>query len=111
MNTEDDNQQRREHSSSVVIRGLDATTFAQMEDFVDDLQSRPLDRLLNDLPKLARLSATKFALVSYVLKRKFESASTEEKESIRRILEASRTSPEPVMQERMERLLERLEPA
>jgi hypothetical protein len=100
---------QREQSSSVVIRGLDATTFEQMEDFVDDLQQRPLDRLLRDLPRLARLSSTKFALVSYVMKRKFEGADATERERIRdQVTSVTSTEPEPDPRERLERLLERL---
>lgn len=101
-------KQDREQSSSVVIRGLDATTFEQMEDFVDDLQQRPLDRLLQDLPRLARLSSTKFALVSYVMKRKFEAAAPVERERMRETISAATTGVEDDARERLVRLLERL---
>lgn len=106
---EDGRLNRREQSSSVVIRGMDATTFAQMEDFVNDLESRPLDRLLHDLPKLARLSATKFALVSYVIKGKFENASTADRDLMRERIGASAQTQDEEPRERLSRLLERLQ--
>ena len=46
-------------ASSVVIKGIDARTFTEMEGFVKDLEARPVERLLRDLPELAGLSATK----------------------------------------------------
>ncbi len=100
---------RREVSSSVVIRGLDATTFAQMEDFVNDLEGRPLDRLLRDLPKLAKLSATKFALVSYVVAGKYRSATLEMKETIRETIRGTLSTPiDAEAQLRIGKMLERL---
>ena len=54
-------------ASSVVLRGIDARTFSEMESFVKDLEGRPIERLLRDLGQLAELSATKVALVSYVM--------------------------------------------
>jgi hypothetical protein len=99
----------REPSSSVVIRGMDATTFEQMEAFVDDLQQRPLERLLKDLPRLARLSSTKFALVSYVIKRKFDSAPTQEREAMRASIQTSAAAePDEGTRERLGKLMERI---
>jgi hypothetical protein len=54
-------------ASSVVMKAIDATTFTEMERFVKDLESRPIERLLKDLPDLADLPATKVSLVSYVI--------------------------------------------
>ena len=56
-----------ESASSVVIRGIDARTFTEMESFVKDLEARPVERLLRDLPELADLPLTKVSLVSYVI--------------------------------------------
>lgn len=100
---------RRELSSSVVIRGLDATTFAQMEHFVDDLEAQPLDRLLRDLPKLARLSTTKFALVSYVIAGKFKNAPEGEKKVIRNSVQnAVAAELDAETRKRLGKILERL---
>ncbi|HET7711952.1 MAG TPA: hypothetical protein VFL80_08475 [Thermoanaerobaculia bacterium] len=101
---------RRDVSSSVVIRGLDATTFAQMEDFVNDLEGQPLERLLRDLPKLAKLSSTKFALVSYVVAGKFRAADQAQKESIREAIAGALSVPQidPEAHSRIGKMLERL---
>ena len=61
-------------ASSVVIRGIDARTFSEMESFVKDLEARPVERLLRDLPQLADLPMTKVSLVSYVMYTKFRAA-------------------------------------
>ena len=70
-------------ASSVVLRGVDARTFSEMESFVTDLESRPTERLLKDLPQLVTLSATKVSLVSYVIGGKYRKGTTEEKQMIR----------------------------
>ena len=70
-------------ASSVVIRGIDAQTFSEMESFVKDLESRPTERLLRDLPQLAELSATKMSLVSYVIAGKYRAADAQQKKAIR----------------------------
>ena len=66
-------------ASSVVIRGIDARTFSEMETFVKDLEGRPVERLLRDLPALAALSQTKVSLVSYVMHARFRAAEPGEK--------------------------------
>lgn len=66
-------------ASSVVIRGIDARTFSEMESFVKDLEARPVERLLRDLPQLADLPMTKVSLVSYVMYTKFRAADAAER--------------------------------
>lgn len=66
-------------ASSVVIRGIDARTFSEMESFVKDLEARPVERLLRDLPELADLPMTKVSLVSYVMYTKFRAADAAER--------------------------------
>jgi hypothetical protein len=61
-------------ASSVVIRGIDARTFSEMESFVKDLEARPIERLLRDLAQLADLPMTKVSLVSYVMYTKYRAA-------------------------------------
>lgn len=70
-------------ASSVVLRGIDARTFTEMESFVKDLEARPVDRLLRDLPELADLPLTKVSLVSYVIAAKFRASEAEERERMR----------------------------
>jgi hypothetical protein len=61
-------------ASSVVMKAIDASTFTDMERFVKDLESRPIERLLKDLPALAGLPAAKVSLVSYVVTGKYRQA-------------------------------------
>ena len=70
-------------ASSVVLRGIDARTFTEMESFVKDLEARPIDRLLRDLGHLAELPETKVSLVSYVMYSKFRASELPEKQRIR----------------------------
>jgi hypothetical protein len=75
--------------SSVVVRGLDATTFSEMEAFVKDLESRPVERLLRDLPQLVHMSATKVSLVSYVVAAKYRASDASEKQTMRESVAAT----------------------
>ena len=72
-----------ELASSVVVRGVDARTFSEMESFVKDLEARPTERLLRDLAQLAELSATKVSLVSYVIAGKYRTADAPQKKVMR----------------------------
>lgn len=76
-------------ASSVVIRGIDAKTFSEMESFVKDLEGRPIERLLRDLEELASLSSTKFSLVSYVMASKFRASDAAEKQRMRESVAAT----------------------
>ncbi|HVG25683.1 MAG TPA: hypothetical protein VND45_16115 [Thermoanaerobaculia bacterium] len=69
--------------SSVVLRGIDARTFSEMESFVKDLEARPVERLLRDLAHLAELPQTKVSLVSYVMYTKYRAAEPAEKARMR----------------------------
>lgn len=70
-------------ASSVVLRGIDARTFTEMESFVKDLEARPIDRLLRDLPELCELPLTKVSLVSYVIAGKYRAVEGEERMRMR----------------------------
>lgn len=78
-----------ELASSVVIRGIDARTFSEMESFVKDLEARPTERLLRDLAQLAELSGAKISLVSYVIAGKYRVADTAQKNVIRKSVTAT----------------------
>lgn len=95
--------------SSVVIRGIDARTFSEMESFVKDLEGRPIDRLLRDLPALADLSQTKVSLVSYVLHSRYRAGDAEEKTRIREHVAATfEALPAGEARERVGQILDRL---
>ena len=57
--------------STLIRRGLSAITFTDMVTFVRTLEERPLMKLLDELPDLARLSETKFDLAMKTLRRRF----------------------------------------
>jgi hypothetical protein len=97
-------------ASSVVMRGVDARTFSEMESFVKDLELRPTERLLRDLAQLAELSATKVSLVSYVIAGKYRTADAQQKELIRKSLTATVESlPDGETRWRVMAMLERIQ--
>ena len=96
-------------ASSVVIRGIDARTFTEMESFVKDLEARPIDRLLRDLAELADLPHTKVSLVSYVMHSKYRAAEPEEKQKMRESVAATfEALPAGETKERVGQILDRL---
>jgi hypothetical protein len=70
-------------TSSVVMKAIDAKTFTELETFVKDLESRPTERLLRDLPELAALSESKVSIISYVIATKFRHADAAGRNTIR----------------------------
>ena len=64
-------QDKLSRCTTLVQRGLSAITFADMATFAKKVETRPLDKLLEDLPGLADLSEAKFALAMLVLRRRF----------------------------------------
>ena len=56
--------------STLIRRGVSAATISDMADFVETIQHRPLDKLLEELPALAELSQTKFTLARQVIRRR-----------------------------------------
>jgi hypothetical protein len=96
-------------ASSVVLRGIDARTFTEMESFVKDLEARPIDRLLRDLAELADLPQTKVSLVSYVMHAKYRGAEAAEKQKMRESVAATFEGlPEGETRERVGQILDRL---
>ena len=99
-----------ELASSVVIRGIDARTFSEMESFVKDLEARPTERLLRDLAQLAELSGAKISLVSYVIAGKYRISDTEQKDVIRKSVTATMESlPDGETRWRVAAILDRLQ--
>jgi hypothetical protein len=61
--------------STLIRRGRSALSVSEMVAFVDTLEARPLLKLLEELPELARLSESKFALATKTLRRRFRGES------------------------------------
>lgn len=96
-------------TSSVVMKAIDAKTFTELEAFVKDLQKRPTERLLRDLPELVTLSESKFSIISYVVATKFRHAPEEGRNTIRESVTAtSRRMPAGDERDRVLEILDRL---
>ena len=61
--------------STLIRRGRSALSVSEMVAFVDMLEARPLIKLLEELPELARLSEAKFTLAAKTLRRRFRGES------------------------------------
>lgn len=53
--------------------------------FAQSVHERPMDKLLEELPQIARLSDTKFNLATKVLRRRFSTEMDEERQKLRAI--------------------------
>lgn len=96
-------------ASSVVLRGIDARTFTEMESFVKDLEARPIERLLRDLHELADLPHTKVSLVSYVIHAKYRAAEPADRQMMRESVATTfEHLPPGETKERVGQMLERL---
>ena len=62
------NPEPREADSTLIRRGASATTFNELEQFVETIEGRPLDKLLTDLPGIAGFSGAKFDLARQVVR-------------------------------------------
>ena len=96
-------------TSSVVLKAMDAKTFNELESFVKDLEGRPTERLLNDLPELLSLAESKVQIISFVLATRFRYADTEERNAIRqRVVSVAENAPDGEQHDRAQRIAERL---
>jgi len=73
----------KELDTTLVLQGAHATTFSEMEDFADNVETRPLDKLLGDLNGLVRLTDLKFELARLVLRRRLRELDEVEREQLR----------------------------
>jgi len=61
--------------STLVRRGRQAASFSDMVEFAKDVHERPLAKLFEELPHIARLSDTKFHLATNILRNRFRAQS------------------------------------
>lgn len=88
--------------STLIRQGEDATTFRDMVAFAASVETRPLDKLLAELPELAKLSGTKFQLATQVLRRRFRrEESVNQKQLLTYAEEISRSVADPELSERI----------
>ena len=81
--------EREEKASSIVMKAIDAKTFNELETFVKDLEGRPTERLLRDIPELVRLSDAKISIIAYVIATKYRHADGESRKEIRESVSAT----------------------
>jgi hypothetical protein len=63
--------------STIVRRGKAAFSFSQMGQFVKELEARPLERLVADLPGLLEMPDAKYGLVSMVIGKRMRQSPVE----------------------------------
>ena len=96
-------------TSSIVMKAIDAKTFSELEAFVKDLEARPTDRLLRDLPDLVALSESKASIIAYVLATKFRHADEDGRHTIRESVAGTlERLPPGEERERVSHVLDRL---
>jgi hypothetical protein len=74
MSSDDDDP---ETGSTIVRRGKAAFSFGDMGRFVRELEERPLERLLTDLPGLLELPEGKYGLVAHVLEKRMRQSAAD----------------------------------
>jgi hypothetical protein len=100
---------RETHPSSIVARAIDASTFTELQAFVADLESRPVERLLRDVAELVKPSDSKAQIVGYVIATKHRYGPAEEKATILESLGKTIASlPAGEVRDRVEAIVERI---
>lgn len=69
--------------TTLVRRGLKAATFSEMAEFAQTVETRPLDKLLTELPAIASLSEMKFSLARQVIRRRARFLGDRHREQLR----------------------------
>ena len=85
--------------TTLIRSGIHATTISELSKFVAAIETRPLDRLLGELPGFALFSNSKFDLARSVVRRRARALPDVEREQIRIFAEevASRTNDDVAM--------------
>lgn len=93
--------------STLVQTGKDALTFKEMQAFVSDIQARPTERLISDLPGLLALTPAKYQLVVMVLRKKAQPDGAEGSTLIERLTELEKSSGDATVRSRAASLLKK----
>lgn len=64
--------QQADLDSTLIRRGKNAMTYSDMVAFAESVETRPLGKILEELPGIASLSDSKFRIASTVLRRRFQ---------------------------------------
>jgi hypothetical protein len=90
--------------STLIRRGLQATTISELTRFVATMDARPLDRLLDELPALAEMSTSKFDLARAVFRRRARQLDPVEREQLRMHSEEVAARQDVIVAERIRTL-------
>lgn len=90
--------------STLIRRGVQATTISDMSHFVATMEDRPLEKLLGDLPGFALLSETKFSLARAVLRRRVRDLTERDREQLKTYAFELASETEPGVAERIRTL-------
>jgi hypothetical protein len=69
--------------STLMRKGVRAASYSDMAEFAQTVETRPLDKLLAELPAIATLSETKFLLARAVMRRRARALSAVEHDQLR----------------------------
>ncbi|HEY7513758.1 MAG TPA: hypothetical protein VIC87_04745 [Vicinamibacteria bacterium] len=94
-------------STTLVRIGKTAMTFPEMAAFVRDLESRPVDRLLEDLSGLLALPDGQHGLVTMVLRKKMRASPADRDAIVARLHELKSRSDDATVRGRCQRVLDR----
>jgi hypothetical protein len=92
----DDDEDDVPSDSTIVRKGKVAFLLAEMGQFTRELQGRPLQKLLEDLPGLLELPESKYALVAMMLKKRMRDSELEREALGAELSMLAQRSAEPV---------------
>jgi hypothetical protein len=75
-----------ERRSTLYLKGEAAMTLAEMQNFVEDVKTRPRTRLLADIPQLLALTESKVLLVERALTQRMKDFSPKERSEVFAVL-------------------------
>ncbi len=86
--------------STLVQKGKEAVTFPEIESFVKDVETRPIARLLTDLPALLALGDSKYHLVALAIKRRIRTNESERNEILAQLRKIDGENADPIIRGR-----------
>lgn len=96
-----DSNESPDLDSTLIRRGVNASTFSEMEEFAETVERRPLEKLLTELPGIATLSDTKFSLARQVIRRRARYLGGLHREQLRMLAEEVAEAAAPVVAARI----------
>lgn len=96
--------------STLVQSGKNALTFTEMQAFVKDIESRPTERLIDDLPGLMALHDAKYQLVVMVLRKKTRPDASDRTTILERLNDLAQSVEDAALQTRARTFLQKPAP-